>query len=292
MRSVLITGATGFFGSHLAELLLNHNYQVAAYYRESSDFWRVSAIRSSINWFNINSELSQPFESKPGISHIIHVATNYGRNSELNSTLVETNLLIPLKLLELANKNNAKTFFNTDTALPKTVNAYSLSKHQFSEWLKKSSSNTKIFNIKLEHIYGPKDDNTKFVTYIINECLRNIDCINLTRGEQKRDFIYVTDAVNAYLNLLENHQSINDNYLELELGSGEGIHIRKLVELIRELTKAASILKFGALPYRESESMESVADCSILNRMGWKAEYDLTHGLMEVINYEKKKIHK
>ncbi|WP_150046756.1 MULTISPECIES: NAD-dependent epimerase/dehydratase family protein [Methylomonas] len=290
MRSVLITGATGFFGSHIAEVLLNHNYQVAAYYRESSDFWRVSAIRSSINWFNINSELSRPFESKSGISHIIHAATNYGRNSELNSALIETNLLFPLKLLELANQYNAKTFFNTDTALPKTVNAYSLSKHQFSEWLKKSASNTKIFNIKLEHIYGPKDDNTKFVTYIINECLRNIDCINLTRGEQKRDFIYVTDAANAYLSLLENYQRINDNYCELELGSGEGIRIKKLVELIHELTNSSSILKFGALPYRENESMESVANCIILNKIGWKTKHNLIQGLMELINYEKKKI--
>lgn len=50
-KTVLLTGATGFLGSHLAESLLEKNYKVLAYHRSKSDFWRVQSIKNEIEWF-------------------------------------------------------------------------------------------------------------------------------------------------------------------------------------------------------------------------------------------------
>ncbi len=73
----------------------------------------------------------------------------------------------------------------------------------FVEWLKYFSDRIKVVNLKLEHMYGPKDDDSKFVTWITNQMLNNISSIDLTEGTQKRDFIYIDDVVDAYMLMLE-----------------------------------------------------------------------------------------
>ena len=276
-KTVLLTGATGFLGSHLAEKLLAKNYKVLAYHRPQSDFWRVKEFKEQIEWFNLNEGLELPFRQHHKIHHLIHTATNYGRNNEPNSLLVETNLLFPLKLFELA------TFFNTNTILYKYLNSYALSKKQLCEWLKLFADKTKVINIKLEHIYGAKDDNSKFITYIINQCITNMSQIDLTAGEQKRDLIYIDDAINAYLLLMEKWDSFSESYHSVELGTGKSITIKELVETIAQLTQSSTKLNFGALPYRENEMMESVADISELAQLGWRSEIGILDGLTKML---------
>ena len=141
MKTVLLTGATGFLGSYLAEALLKNNFKVLCYHRPQSDFARLQTIKNEIQWFNA------PFKAINKIDHVIHVATNYGRNKEAGSILVEANLLFPLRIFELAEFFNTTTFFNTDTILYKYLNSYALSKKQLCEWLKTSANNTKVINI-------------------------------------------------------------------------------------------------------------------------------------------------
>ncbi|MCF7971115.1 MAG: NAD-dependent epimerase/dehydratase family protein, partial [Methylococcaceae bacterium] len=133
MKTVLLTGATGFLGSHIAKALLDNNFKVLAYCREQSDFSRLESVKSDITWFKIGDGLDAPFKAAK-IDHIIQTATNYGRSQEQSTLLVETNLSFPLKLFELAELYSINTFFNTDTVLHKYVNAYALSKKQLCEW--------------------------------------------------------------------------------------------------------------------------------------------------------------
>ena len=136
---------------------------------------------------------------------VVHTATCYGRNRETPLEVFEANLKFPLDLLEKAALFSTDTFFNTDTILYKYLNGYSLSKHQFVEWGKQYADEHKIkfCNIKLEHMYGPGDDDSKFTTYVINSCLNNVPEVKLTLGEQERDFIYIDDVVSAYQLLLK-----------------------------------------------------------------------------------------
>lgn len=283
MKTILLTGATGFLGSHLAEALLKNNFRVLCYHRPQSDFSRLQSVKNEIQWFNVDNGLDVPFKSVDTIDHVIHTATNYGRNREAGSTLVEANLVFPLRIVELAEFFNTATFFNTDTVLYKYLNSYALSKKQLCEWLKTFAKNTKVINIKLEHIYGPKDDNSKFIASIINQCQQNIKKINLTLGEQKRDFIYIDDAVDAYIKLLHCYDVYEGNYCDVELGSGHAVSIKHLVETIHKLTNSQSILAFGALPYRENEIMESVADCSALKKIGWLPHFDIERGILKTL---------
>lgn len=282
MKTVLLTGATGFLGSHIAKALIDNHFRVLAYCREQTDFSRLESVKSQIRWYQIAEGLELPFKSAT-VDHIIHTATNYGRNQEANSLLAETNLVFPLKLFELSEQYNINIFINTDTVLHKYLNAYALSKKQLCEWLKLFSKNTRVLNIKLEHIYGPHDDASKFVTGMINQCQSNVNNIALTLGEQKRDFVYIDDAVDAYIKLLGHADQFSSHYSDLELGSGQAISIRHLVETIHRLTQSYSVLNFGALPYRDNEIMESVADCSELKKIGWLPRHSLEAGLKKTL---------
>lgn len=284
---VLLTGATGFLGSHLAHQLLKQGCQVIALKRCSSDLKRIQSILSDISTYDIDAcNLTQPFKDHGKIDAIIHAATCYGRNSESPSEIFEANLMLPMRLLEAATFFNTDVFFNTDTFFNidaiscKYLNNYSLSKKQFAEWGKgfAQSEKIKFINIRLEHMYGPGDDESKFVTHVIKSCIANVSELKLTPGEQKRDFIYIDDVVSAYMILLEKSKQLPKMFKEYGLGTGNAITIRQFVETVHQVTKSRTHLNFG-LPYRENEIMQSEADVTALKDLGWICQIDLLEGI-------------
>jgi CDP-paratose synthetase len=289
-KKILITGVTGFLGSHLAKALLIAGYEVVAIKRKSSSLNRVEAISKDITFFDIEDiDIDNFFHVCSNINTIIHTATCYGRNNESVSEIFTANAEFPLRLLDAGNRAGVKVFVNTDTILDKYLNLYALSKNQLLQWGKFFAKHEKIrfVNIRLEHFYGPDDDPTKFTTYIINSCLNNIPELKLTQGDQKRDFIYIDDVVTAYIVLLENINHNNSAFVEYDLGSGHSVSIREFVETAHLITASKTHLSFGALPYREGEVMESAADISGLIKLGWQCHYDLTAGLKKVIGQVK-----
>jgi nucleoside-diphosphate-sugar epimerase len=136
-------------------------------------------------------------------------------------------------------------------------------------------------------MYGPGDDPSKFTTWIVQSCIKNINKIELTPGEQKRDFVYIDDVVSAYNLLVEKCRQSGDGFQEFELGSGKAFSIREYVETAKRLTKADTELAFGSKAYREHELMHSEADIAKLVKLGWKSKYDLNAGLKKMIEGEK-----
>lgn len=286
---VLVTGATGFLGSHLVTALVRQGHQVIVLKRSFSDTRRLKEVLSSVAVYDLDrSPLSDPFRDHGKLDAVLHAATCYGRGGESFSEVCEANLAFPLRLLEAACSHETARFINTDTSLERGINAYALSKKQFSEWgkLAAESGRIRFVNVVLEHFYGPGDDDGKFVTHVIKSCRQGVPELKLTKGEQERDFIYIDDVVSAYLLLLENGSGAGLAFVEYPLGSGQTVSIRALVEMISRLTGSTTQLNFGALPYRQNEAMRSVADIGALERLGWKATTDLAAGLARTIAYQ------
>ena len=165
MKTILLTGATGYLGKNLLNSLLTANYKVIALVRKDTLTSTLSRFENSLKVYCINEvELASVFDSHQ-IDIIIHTAASYGRKGENLSTLLQANLHFPITILELAIKKGIKHFINTDTALPKDLNNYSRSKKQFLEWLIAYSHQINILNLQLEYFYGPNDDSSKFITY-------------------------------------------------------------------------------------------------------------------------------
>ena len=285
--TVLITGATGFLGSHLVKALLKDNYRVVILKRSFSNAKRIEDVLSQCCVYDIDQcELSKPFEDLGKIDTVIHTATCYGRNNETTTKIVEANVIFPLKLLETATFFKTDIFFNTDTTLPSYLNTYSTSKKHLLDWGKQfaQKQEIKFVNLKLEHIFGAGDYDSKFVTYIIRSCLNNVEDLQLTAGEQKRDFIHIDDVTSIYQLLLKRVTKEPSFYQEYPIGSGKAVSVRELVEIIHKLTQSKTILRFGALPYREGEIMFSEANLEKLQSFGWNSKSSLENALFKSIS--------
>jgi nucleoside-diphosphate-sugar epimerase len=290
-QTVLITGATGFLGSHLTFACLRAGYNVIILKRRTSRLDRIKEILDQIQCFDIEDGVEQPFKLNKGIDAVLHTATCYGRSQETPLEVFEANTVFPLRLLQTAVLFNVDTFFNTDTILYKYLNSYALSKNHFMEWGQSFSitGHIRFLNIRLEHMYGPGDDASKFTTHVIRSCLANVPELKLTAGEQKRDFIFIDDVISAYLLLLEKHCVLNKNFITFELGSGKAISIRSFVESVHHISESRTKLDFGSIPYREGEIMESKADISALEKLGWCIHYNIEEALRLTIDQEKGK---
>ena len=76
-ETVLVTGGTGFIGSHVIEHLLDNKYRVVLLKRGNSDNWRIKRFQEKIICYNIDEiKLEKIFQKEP-ITAIIHLATHY-----------------------------------------------------------------------------------------------------------------------------------------------------------------------------------------------------------------------
>lgn len=290
---VLITGITGFLGSEIARACVAAGLKINAIRRPSSSLARLDGIIEHISFYDNTKEgIHYALNSADGCEAIIHAATCYGRQGEEWTTLVETNNLFPLCILEVAEATGVKCFINIDTVLDSRINAYALSKRQFSEWGRFLSENgqMRFVNVRLEHLYGPGDHNLRFVTSIIRQCLSNSGPIELTDGRQMQDFIYIDDAVSGIMHLLLSREFIPLGWAEFDLGSGHPVSIRELVEQIHRAINSKAQLNFGKLPSRKYERNESKADNSRLKELGWRSRTSLADGIKKTIDYERVKL--
>ncbi|MBA3026790.1 MAG: NAD-dependent epimerase/dehydratase [Sulfurimonas sp.] len=285
--TILVTGATGFLGSYLLKSFIKSGYEVIALKRTTSDIYRINDYLNQVTLYDIDkTELSDIFQNHT-IDLVVNTVTNYGRKDSKISSIVDANLIFGLKLLEESVNNNVKAFINTDTFLTRNMNAYALSKAQLVDWMHfLSTQNTKMINVKIEHMYGLKDDENKFIYWLINQLKQNVEKVDLTSGIQKRDFIYIDDIVNAYETIIHNINTLS-NFEEFELGTGESVEVKTFIEKIyRELSNTQELntkLNFGAIAYRANENMNMQANITKLRTLGWKPMVSLENGIQLII---------
>jgi len=292
-KTILLTGGTGFLGSHLAKRLVYEGFDVIIIKRSTSKLSPLESIINQVRFYDLDSIDIEKIFQENVIDIIIHCATNYGRFAVPPTDIIQANLFLPLKILQIAENYPVKTFINTDTILDKRVSYYSLSKKHFLDWLSLFSQKMVCISVALEHFYGLFDDRSKFVSKIILDLLYEVDFIDLTLGEQKRDFIYIDDVVEAFMTLVNFSFDVPNNLYRYEIGTGKNIEIREFVQTVKTMTgNKVTRLNFGMLPYRENEIMESHVDISMLSRLGWQPQTSLVEGLKYTIDQERSSINR
>jgi len=277
-KTILLSGATGYLGSRLLEKCIN-DYNIIITKRSLSNTRRIQSLLGRCKAYDIDRTPVEVLFKENPIDIILNTAGNYGRNNEPLINIVDANLFFPLKLLDGAIKYNVKHFINTGSILNKNTNPYALSKAQFSEWLEHISVKLRVFNVKLEHFYGPGDDSSKFVGYVIHKILNKEKEIKLTSGEQKRDFIYIDDVVDFYSLILKRIDRYKAGFHEFHVGTGTSHEIRELVGYLKEISGSDIKLLFGDIPYRKFEIMDSKANAFLLKKMGYCVSTDIFSGL-------------
>lgn len=287
-KKILMTGATSFVGTHLLLSLVKEGYRVIALKRPSTE---PTIANDLIDWVNI-SDIEKMCKSLGDIYAIIHIATDYGRDGSSISQQYECNVLLPTRLLELMPTLKTKIFISTDSFFGKYekqygyMRLYMASKRHFVELSKiyvEEHPELCFINLRLEHVYGEKDKAGKLIPYIINK-MKNNEEINCTSAMQKRDFIYIDDVISAYLKILNG--GFNSGYYDVEVGTGQSVELKKMFEMIKKEIRSNSKINYGALAMRNDEIMESHANTSFLNRLGWNAEFSLHKGIEKMLRME------
>lgn len=133
--------------------------------------------------------------------------------------------------------------------------------------------------------YGPHDHVEKLIAYAVRALLRG-EPVNCTHGRQVRDFLYVEDVGAALAALLDSEVAGAVN-----IASGEGIALGKVLERAAALTGGRELLRMGALPAPEGEPATLVADITRLRReVCFAPAFTLDRGLAAMVEWWRQRL--
>lgn len=280
---ILITGGNGFLGSKITNRLIEQYRQVLVPVRKTSD---VSRLKPNVKLQKIShtQDLIHTIgQFNPNV--VIHTACCYGRNNEANNDIYSTNVSLGKEILKQIQSTNSKiTFINFSTALPRNINDYARTKHEFAGYLKNkaiSDSSLVVIDLECQNIFGYDSKNQKFENQLFHCLYQNQNSIELTHGYQKRDFLYIEDAVDAVLFLIKNLHTF-DRYNRVQLGSGTSITLREFCSLSKKVFDAETNLLFDRVPARPNEPSQLCANTRQLNELGWFPAHTVEQGLREI----------
>lgn len=134
-------------------------------------------------------------------------------------------------------------------------------------------------------VYGPAENEKRLVAAVITALLRG-ERARCTRGTQIRDYLYSVDVAGALVHLVESpfEGAVN-------VGSGTPIAVREMVSRIGELLGREDLVDLGAIPANVDEAPSVVADIQRLRTVvGWTPSYSLEEGLLETIEWWRRRI--
>ena len=296
---VLITGASGFVGSHVARLLVAEGCEVYALVRESSNRWRIRDILPSmylrqsdlVAFENVNTYLQ---EIKPELC--IHLAwyavPGKYLNSQENLDSIQASLNLFSQLAELGCKRfvGIGTCFEYDlslgylseSSLTKPITLYAATKVALSTILQQFAQITEmeVAWIRLFYQYGPMEDERRLIPGIISSLLRD-EVVKTTKGEQIRDFLHIEDVASAIWAVAKSNVSGVVN-----VGSGQPVTVGQIALELGNLLGKPDLIHLGALPYRPNDPMFICANNELLRKKtDWTQKYNLTTGLKNTIKW-------
>ena len=283
MKTFLLTGSTGYLGSHLLDAMLKKYSCILLNRRSSKNREKIDKYLPYIKEYFIDECSFDDIFKNEEIHGVIHAATTYDNANINTSSIIQSNLLLPITLLEAAEKSGVKNFYNIDTVLNNNLNRYSKSKSQFRDYVEHIKPKMSITHIRLEHMYGPGDNN-KFIPMLIDKMKRDAP-IDLTRGVQELDFIYIDDVVSGIMTILDDNRMNVQEISSVDLGSGSTITLKEFVEMLKDKINSNSELHFGSIPYRKHEKMKSKADTSYLQKLGWAPKFSINEGIKKMVVY-------
>ena len=311
MKKVIITGGTGFIGSHLVEVCVKNGFDVVAFDRYNSDnnwgYLEYSRYKSNIEVILGDiRDYDSVFKAMKGCDYVFHLAALIGIPYSYSSPLayLRTNIEGTYNVLESVKNHNLEQALITSTS--ETYGSAQYTPIDESHPLVGQSpySATKIaadqlaisyfrsFELPIKIVrpfntYGPRQSTRAIIPTIISQALNNKKIIKLGSLTPTRDLTYVTDTCNGFLEILKSNELFGEI---TNIGMNKEISIGSLVNLILDqIGISLEILSSNErIRPKKSEVDRLVCDNSkLINKTNWKPEFSLELGIKNVINWMK-----
>jgi dTDP-glucose 4,6-dehydratase/GDP-L-fucose synthase len=301
-RTVMVTGGAGFLGSHLVEQLEARSRTVDVFVPRSAeyDLRERAAVRRALE--------------DSGADVVIHLAATVGgigANRENPGRYFYDNAVMGIELIEQARRFGVEKFTVLGTicaypeqtpvpfseedlydGYPEETNApYGIAKKALhtQSWAYRRQYGFDSIYLLPVNLYGPRDDFDLETSHVIPAIVRK--CVEARErgdesitawgtGEPTREFLYVEDAAEGILDATERYDSSDP----VNLGSGEEISIRRLVELIAEMTGFEGEIEWDTSK-PDGQPRRRLDTSRARERFGWEASTPFRDGLEETIDW-------
>lgn len=306
----LVTGATGFIGSHLVRRLLADGVEVHGLTSTVSSVYAVRLVdlrdRIALHEGNLADRSAMDAlvaEVRP--THVFHLGayTHVGKSWQRVDECVQANVQGTVNLLQALDGTGYERFVNTgtseiygDIAVPfqedkpvRPMSPYAASKYA-AECMCRVFFEGKgwpIVMLRPFNGYGPAQTADRVIPEVIVRALRGED-LRMTQGRQTREFNYVEDLVDGMVRAAAT-PGIEGQLLNL--GCGEDVSIREVTTLVLDLLGNPVRAHFGALPERPTEIWTMRSDATrARDLLGWKPQHSLSDGLHKTIAWYRREL--
>lgn len=309
MKNVLITGADGFIGSHLTEMLYSQGYKVKALSQYNSfNNWgwlekinckeKIEILTGDIRDYNYCKSITKNTDIIFHLAALIAIPFSY----IAPDSYLETNVKGTLNICQASKENKISRLIHTSTS-----EVYGTAKYvpiDESHPLQPQSpySATKVaadalamsffhsFNLPLTiarpfNTYGPRQSARAVIPTIITQIASGKKKIKLGDTSPTRDFNYVEDCCRALIMIAENNKTIGET---INIGSNSEISILNTLELIKELMSSdvSFINDEERSRPKKSEVFRLWCDNKKIQQLvGYEPKFSIKDGLKETIDW-------
>ena len=300
-KEILITGGAGFIGSNLVHRLYKDNHVYVMDDLQTGSMSNLNDILPDIDFIkdrveNINNYCLD-------VDYILHIGIYSSSPMYRNNPLLIGNAINDMiKILELAKKNKSKIVYastssiyneikppHSENVIPKVTDYYTearIAMERVAELYDKLYG-MDVSAMRFFSIYGYHEKSKKIFANLVSQFLwdihDDIQPVLYGDGEQRRDFVFVDDVVDALtLAALNNH-----GFNVYNVGTGKNYSLNQLVDILNKHLKKNVKPKYIEMPIKNYVH-ETLADTKKAEeRIGFKAKVSLDEGIDKLIEYYK-----
>ena len=293
-QKILVTGASGFLGTHLCRRLTESGADVFGVSRSSEpeESHCKQWLPADMGDFDSVQQIFQV--AQPEV--IFHLSGHGVGSPDLENVLptFRNDLLTTVNVLTVATKHRVRRFIMAASLEEPQLGAADplpSSPYAAAKWA--SSSYARMFHrlyatpvvlTRPMMAYGPGQKPHKLIPYVTRALLKGQEP-TLSSGSRLADWVYVDDVIDG---MLAASVTPGVEGSSIDLGSGVLVCIRDLVLQLAGIIGNGVAPKFGALPDRPLEKVRAANTTEAYDKLGWKQQTSLASGLQQTVEWYRK----